>query len=85
MLTEVSFALALFTACSGVVAGAMGGMLGLGGGGSLTEVRSEKDCSRREQVGAEGFGQEREGRDDVAVLVGGEAAQARGEGVEAGA
>ncbi|MGE3885856.1 MAG: sulfite exporter TauE/SafE family protein [Vicinamibacterales bacterium] len=38
MLTEVSFALALFTACSGVVAGVMGGMLGLGGGVFLVPV-----------------------------------------------
>lgn len=38
MLTEVSFALALFTACSGAVAGVMGGMLGLGGGVFLVPV-----------------------------------------------
>ncbi|MCC7032793.1 MAG: sulfite exporter TauE/SafE family protein [Acidobacteria bacterium] len=38
MLTEVSLALALLTACSGVVAGVMGGMLGLGGGVFLVPV-----------------------------------------------
>jgi len=38
VLTEVSFTLALFTALSGVVAGVMGGMLGLGGGVFLVPV-----------------------------------------------
>jgi len=38
VLTEVSLALALLTACSGVVAGVMGGMLGLGGGVFLVPV-----------------------------------------------
>lgn len=38
MLTEVPFTLALFTALSGVVAGVMGGMLGLGGGVFLVPV-----------------------------------------------
>lgn len=38
MLADVSFGLALFTGLSGVVAGVMGGMLGLGGGVFLVPV-----------------------------------------------